>query len=693
MALGGIERVYKVVVDGTEAVRQLEKLNTSVSAIDTKMSEFASSLKKAGAALASFEVAKQIVQGIGQVIDSIDQLSDDAQKIGVTTDELQRLRYAATFGGQAAEVMDKAIAGLASNIAHLGVATDETAQVLKSMGVTSGDSPSAALEKIAARFESLPDGVEKTAEAIAIFGKKVGPEMVPFLNQGAEGIAKLMKEAEKFGGILSAGVIDQAGKFNDNMDKLKLTLAGVGKQFAAGLLPGLQAVTKFLTEVTKTGDGFKSWGEATGDALVKVTVGMIYLSNAAQKAFYTTEALFKLRLKPGAAIDIVGQWWKDIKSIQEAGPQVQKLLDAFRQARLDAAKPPDPPKKGGETDEDRLARLAREAEAARQRQLEFDRGAAAAMKADAEEEKAAGDEHVKQLEKILDLTLEQTQALEDQKQAQVGIDAARAAGAVPPTAAMEKYREAFNEQTDAAIAARDAQEKLNTNMQVWNDMLKSSDESIRKYAQSMIDATNAANAHGSELGIVTDSFANFFMTMRNGTADASEAFKRMIESMIAELLRLWAQKYILSAFSKAFTGGAGGGGLNDTGAWGPGTNALGNAFAGGRVIPFATGGIVGGPVLMPLALMGEAGPEAVLPLRRGPDGALGVRGGAGALNVAIHNHTDAKVSARRDGNGDLQVIIEQTKRAVATDIARGGTDIARAAEAAWRLSRGAAAAF
>jgi lambda family phage tail tape measure protein len=54
----------------------------------------------------------------------------------------------------------------------------------------------------------------------------------------------------------------------------------------------------------------------------------------------------------------------------------------------------------------------------------------------------------------------------------------------------------------------------------------------------------------------------------------------------------------------------------------------GGSFAQGRVQPFATGGIVSGPVTFPMrggtGLMGEAGPEAILPLRRGRGGRLGV---------------------------------------------------------------------
>lgn len=67
--------------------------------------------------------------------------------------------------------------------------------------------------------------------------------------------------------------------------------------------------------------------------------------------------------------------------------------------------------------------------------------------------------------------------------------------------------------------------------------------------------------------------------------------------------------------------------------------AKGGAVSSGRVRAFASGGVVGGPTYFPmrggLGLMGEAGPEAILPLARGADGRLGVRGGAGGGAVQI----------------------------------------------------------
>ena len=69
--------------------------------------------------------------------------------------------------------------------------------------------------------------------------------------------------------------------------------------------------------------------------------------------------------------------------------------------------------------------------------------------------------------------------------------------------------------------------------------------------------------------------------------------------------------------------------------------AAGGAFSQGKVMPFAKGGIVGGPTSFPMrggrGLMGEAGPEAIMPLARGPDGRLGVQAGGGrSVNVVMN---------------------------------------------------------
>lgn len=72
--------------------------------------------------------------------------------------------------------------------------------------------------------------------------------------------------------------------------------------------------------------------------------------------------------------------------------------------------------------------------------------------------------------------------------------------------------------------------------------------------------------------------------------------------------------------------------------------ADGGSFSQGRVMPFAKGGVVSQSTTFPMrgvtGLMGEAGPEAIMPLKRGPDGSLGVAAqGGGSVHVTMNIST------------------------------------------------------
>ena len=153
--------------------------------------------------------------------------------------------------------------------------------------------------------------------------------------------------------------------------------------------------------------------------------------------------------------------------------------------------------------------------------------------------------------------------------------------------------------------------------------------------------------------------------MIDGTKSAQEVFAEFLNTIANALMQTAAKmiaQYIAIGIARMFAGM--GGGVGNFAPSGPlaavgnvntdvssffSLNANGNAFGANGIIPFAKGGIVNSPTVFPFAkgigLMGEAGPEAILPLKRGADGSLGVMasGGGGDVNVVVN--VDAKGSS------------------------------------------------
>lgn len=129
-----------------------------------------------------------------------------------------------------------------------------------------------------------------------------------------------------------------------------------------------------------------------------------------------------------------------------------------------------------------------------------------------------------------------------------------------------------------------------------------------------------------------------------GGASVSDALETLAQSMINTSYNA-AIKPVTDHFGGLLAKGVGGlvGGILPF--------ADGAPFSQGRVMPFASGGIVSATTPFGMrggmGVMGEAGPEAIMPLARGADGKLGVRGSGGSTTVVMNIQTPDAQSFKR----------------------------------------------
>lgn len=197
-------------------------------------------------------------------------------------------------------------------------------------------------------------------------------------------------------------------------------------------------------------------------------------------------------------------------------------------------------------------------------------------------------------------------------------------------------------------------------------------------------------------------FASFLSGAKGGKAAMAD-FKNFILQQLAEIA---AQKFtsnIISPLLDSLVGGIFGGGAGGSG--GTGSMGLPNPFKfanggipGGPGIAAYSGSIVDRPTFFPMAkgafgLMGEAGPEAVVPLARGADGKLGIRnsGGGGPVTVNVINNAQGTKTTQQQrtegGMSIIDVVIEQVEATMAGNLTQGRGPMSDAMSTTFGLSR------
>jgi hypothetical protein len=169
-----------------------------------------------------------------------------------------------------------------------------------------------------------------------------------------------------------------------------------------------------------------------------------------------------------------------------------------------------------------------------------------------------------------------------------------------------------------------------------------------KAAKAVSEVNTEAGKLSQAATQMQSSFGAAFVDMVTGAKSAQDA----VASLLQDLAKMLANQAFQSLL------GAGGSGIF-AGIGKVLGFASGGALNGGRVQAFAAGGIVNGPTVFPMAngagLMGEAGPEAIMPLTR-IGGKLGVRAAGGGGSVV-------NIDARYATEGTAEMIVKAIQRA------------------------------
>jgi tape measure domain-containing protein len=222
--------------------------------------------------------------------------------------------------------------------------------------------------------------------------------------------------------------------------------------------------------------------------------------------------------------------------------------------------------------------------------------------------------------------------------------------------AKEIYKEIGEEANTLGLTIESITEKLkNANPEAGK---------LSEKFQKLVDDTTDLKTKVGELALdvtnkLANAFADFFVEGKRGFADLARSAIKELQKII---VRAAFMKFIANPITNALglTSSANGNVISG-GEVVP--SAMGNVFAKNKIVPYAMGGIVNKPTIFPMkngmGLMGEAGAEAIMPLKRGRDGKLGVMSqGGGSTNIVVNvDASGSTVEGDEDGGKELGRLI------------------------------------
>lgn len=233
--------------------------------------------------VAAFKGAKFLAHLVEETVEAGSKFHDMSQQLGIAVEPLQEFTFAAEQSDVSLEALSGSLGKLSKNAYEAFTKGGDAAKSFRQIGVSVRDShgklkpTDALLKDIAEKFKKMPDGPKKTALAMGVFGR-AGKQLIPFLNEGREGLEKLKQEFIATGAEISGADAAALDEFGDEVSKFKKNLTGLQNQVVIGLLPSLVELLEKLKDwVASHRDLIKDKLEKTIKGLIVVAKGLAFV--------------------------------------------------------------------------------------------------------------------------------------------------------------------------------------------------------------------------------------------------------------------------------------------------------------------------------------------------------------------------------------------------------------------------------
>ncbi|MEM9681630.1 MAG: hypothetical protein AAF942_00055 [Pseudomonadota bacterium] len=666
-----------------KALKEANKMVSRFSKVGTgALSSFTDGIGKSIKSVFSLRGAVATLAGTGGLglliktsIASADQIAKTADKVGLGIEALQEYRFAAQLAGVSQSTFDMAIQRFSRRVGEAAQGTGELKDTLKQYGieVRNSDGTVRSLEAVLNDYSDAVANAKSGQEQLRLSFKgfdSEGAALVNLLRRGSAGMEELRQEARDLGVVLDRVMVREAERAGDELARVGQILRTNVTRAVLSLTPQILALSEALVKKFRPA---VEW-------LVENLPATAVASDELRRRLAETRKEIEQIVGPLTG-DIMDAQIGDLGLDAETEQRLVKLATRYGELslKLDERLRKEELLKLGITDtgnaNDFAASKTREVAEALQFELDQLSRSETEQRLYTEARKAGIEVTAQFREEVGGLV----GALQSEKQA---MDAAKTASK-ETEAELKRLKEAGEQ---VFVETRTDAESFALEMERLKDLVDRGAISWDTYGRAVEKAQDELGKT-NDLAKETDKlFDNVSVTMSSGFADAilegkrlSDVFKSLaqdVAKLVIQTLLLRAVQSGISAIGGALGGGGSGVTASQAGAIGsvaPATTAgigfeKGGAWDKG-VRFMARGGVLNSPTAFMdsngPAVAGEAGPEAVLPLRRGKGGMLGVAAQQQAANVQVivypppDTQTSTRESTDSRGGKTIEVLIDE----------------------------------
>ena len=260
----------KVETQSAKAAEGIEKLNNvPIEQLNQKIDKVGESLTKAGQKVSVLSAgAAGLIAGAAAIGKSAAatgaEIDDMTQQFDVSAETIQRWNYLALQAGVDSTAFTRALIRARAAMADLSTGTSNAAtQALDALGISARQfgSDEEMFDGILKALSEVEDSTLQTAYANEIFGDRIATQLLPYINAGAEDLAKWNAEFEAMPSLTGDEAAALA-ELDDTFNRLNTTMQYATAQLGEALAPIIERVVVFIEEsLVPAIEGLANWFE------------------------------------------------------------------------------------------------------------------------------------------------------------------------------------------------------------------------------------------------------------------------------------------------------------------------------------------------------------------------------------------------------------------------------------------------